>query len=169
MDIVTQEIYDEQCRSKSILQFAKKFKISSVLAQANVCKAKGVGVLTVFLQLMSVGFSGKSLNRLLEEQKLTGKKDVFYRFMDSTSANWYNFIRLLSTLVIAAILHFFPQEEMPLLILDDTLHKRNTVLSLSAWNCRTERRFPSLLSVTSTANVTGWPLAVPIYRCLGNK
>jgi len=75
------------------LQFAKEFKLARLLEQANVRKAKGVGVLTVFIQLLSVVFSGKSLNRLLSGGELDGKKDVFYRFMNSTSANWLKFVR----------------------------------------------------------------------------
>ena len=125
MAIVTQEIYDEQSRSKSIAQFAKEFKLTTVLEQSNNRKAKGVGVLTVFLSLLSVSFSGKPLNRLLQDKRLEGKKDVFYRFMNSTSANWYHFIRLLSTLVLAAVLRFSGTEQIPVMILDDTLHKRN--------------------------------------------
>jgi IS4 transposase len=125
MAIVTQEICDEQSRSKSISQFAKDFRLASVLEQSNNRKAKGVGVLTVFLGLLSVSFSGKPLNRLLESKGLEGKKDVFYRFMNSTSANWYHFIRLLSALVLAAVLRFSATEQIPVMILDDTLHKRN--------------------------------------------
>ena len=125
MAIITQETRAEQYRSKSIFTFAKDFKLGSVLEQANVRKAKGIGVLTVFLELLSVSFSRKSLNQLLQEKGLECKKDVFYRFMNSTSANWYRFIRLLSTLVMAAVIRFSDPGQMPVLILDDTLHKRD--------------------------------------------
>ena len=104
MAIVTQEKENEKSQIKSFTQFANNFNLSKLLEKSNVRKAKGVGVTTVFLGLMSAGFSVKSLNQLLEERDMGGKKDVFYRFMNSTSANWYKFIRMLFALVFAAIL-----------------------------------------------------------------
>jgi len=123
MTTITQDRYDEQCRSKSILQFAKDFRLAQLLSQANIRKAKGVGVLTVFTQLLAVVFSGKPLGKLLADEKMDGKKDVYYRFMNSTSANWLKFIRLLSAQIIARLMGVF--DGSGVLILDDTLYKRN--------------------------------------------
>ena len=123
MTSVSQDLYDEQCRSKSILRFAKEFHLAQLLNQANIRKAKGFGVLTVFVQLLSVAFSGKPLSKLLEDGKMEGAKDVFYRFMDSVSANWLKFIRLLSSRLIARLMVFF--DGLGVLILDDTVHKRD--------------------------------------------
>ena len=125
MAIVSQEYEYEKCKIKNISQFSKNFTLGKLLEKSNLRKAKGVGVTTVFLQLLSVGFTIKSLNQLLEERGMDGKKDVFYRFMNSTSANWYKFIRLLSTLVLSAILQMSEPEAKLVLILDDTLYKRN--------------------------------------------
>jgi len=124
MAIVSYDFYDEQCRSKSILQFAKEVKLAKLLDQANIRKARGIGVLTVFIHLLSVAFSGKSLNQLLDSGALSGKKDVFYRFINSTSANWLKFIRLLSANFIARLNSFFANC-LPVLIFDDTIHKRD--------------------------------------------
>jgi len=124
MAIISDEVYDEQCRSKSILQFAKEFKIARLLEQSNIRKAKGVGVLTVFVGLLTIAFSGKSLNQLLSIGEFAGKKDVFYRFMNSTTANWLKFIRLLSLRLVARLKQFF-YDDSGVLIIDDTLHKRN--------------------------------------------
>jgi len=44
---ISHDFYDEQCRSKSTLNFAKKVKLAKILEQANVCKTRGVGVLIV--------------------------------------------------------------------------------------------------------------------------
>ena len=125
MAIITQENKNEKYQIKNILHFAKTFRLAKILEQSNIRKAKGIGTLTVFIHLLSVAFSGKSLNRLLKDRDMEGKKDVFYRFMNSVSANWYKFIRQLSTAVIACILKTNPLEEIPVLILDDTLHKRD--------------------------------------------
>jgi len=124
MAIVSHHLLDEQCRSKSILRFAKEFKLARLLDQANIRKARGVGVLTVFIHLLSVAFSGKSLNQLLDSGELCGKKDVFYRFINSSTANWLKFIRLLSSNMIARLKSFF-SDDMGVLIVDDTIHKRN--------------------------------------------
>jgi len=121
---ISHEFYDEQCRSKSVLHFAKEIKLAKILEQANIRKARGVGVLTVFIHLLTVAFSGKSLNQLLDSGELSGKKDVFYRFINSTSANWLKFIRLLSAEFIARLKPFF-SDDIGVLIVDDTIHKRN--------------------------------------------
>jgi hypothetical protein len=124
MAIISQEYYYEQCRSKTILQFAKEFKLARLLEQANIRKAKGIGVQTIFIHLLTVAFSGKSLNQLLASGELSGKKDAFYRFMNSTSANWLNFIRMLSSKLVVRLKQYF-YNESGMLILDDTLHKRD--------------------------------------------
>ena len=124
MAIISHDLYDEQSRSKTILQFSKEFNIAKLLHQANIRKARGVGVLTVFIHLLSIAFSGKSLNQLIASGELQGKKDVFYRFLNSTSANWMKFIRLLAANIIARLNLFF-SDELGVLIIDDTVHKRN--------------------------------------------
>ena len=124
MASITDSYCDEQCRSKSILHFSKEFKLGSLLQQSNIRKARGVGVLSILIHLLSVAFSGKSLSQLLSDGDLSGKKDVFYRFMNSTSANWLKFIRLLSSRMILRLKAFFC-DDTGVLILDDTLHKRN--------------------------------------------
>jgi len=125
MAIISQENEKEKSQNKNILKFSQNFQISKLLEKCNVKKAKGVGVTTVFNRLLSIAFTGRSLNRLLESHNLDGKKDVFYRFMNCVSANWYKFIRLLSTAVIACILNVNVEKELPVLILDDTIHKRD--------------------------------------------
>ena len=125
MFIISQEQEKEKCQIKNISEFSKNFKLSKLLERSNIRKAKGVGVTTVFLNLLSVGFSVKSLNQLQEERDMSGKKDVFYRFMNSTAANWYKFIRLLFALVLSSILQMTSKNPDLVLILDDTLYKRD--------------------------------------------
>ena len=124
MAIVSQDYIDEQCRSKTILNFSREFGLAQLLRQANIIKARGVGVLTVFVQLLMVAFSGKPLGKLLDSGGMTGAKDVYYRFMSSTHANWLKFIRLLSSKIVARLRLVF-QDDPGVLILDDTLHKRD--------------------------------------------
>ena len=124
MASVSQNLYDEQCRSKTILQFSKDFKLGKLLEQSNIRKAKGIGVLTVFIHLLMVAFSGKSFNQLISSGEIKGKKDVFYRFMNSTSANWLKFIHLLASDFIRRLVNFFP-EHVGVFVLDDTIHKRD--------------------------------------------
>jgi hypothetical protein len=124
MASISHDFLDEQYRSKTILQFANELQILKLLNQANIRKARGVGVLTVFINLLLVAFSGKSLNKLLESGELCGKKDVFYRFINSTTANWLKFIRLLSSNFIVRLNSFFADGN-GVLIIDDTILKRN--------------------------------------------
>ena len=123
MAIISQELVAEQCRNKTILQFSKEFRLRHLLEQSNIRKARGIGVLTLFVNLLMVAFSGKSLNQLIENGDLYGKKDAFYRFMNSTSANWLRFVHLLSKNFIARLKDFF-YDDTGVLVLDDTLHKR---------------------------------------------
>jgi hypothetical protein len=123
MAIVTQEYYEEKSRSQSIIKFAKEFGLSGLLKRSNIRKAKGVGVLAAFMLLLSLAFSGKPLSQRLMDDEMSGSKDVFYRFMNATSANWYKFIRLLSERIVARVKLFY--EGLGVLVLDDTLHKRN--------------------------------------------
>jgi hypothetical protein len=124
MAIISQDLYEEQCRSKTILHFCKDFKLARLLEQSNIRKAKGIGVLTVFVHLLTVAFSGKSLNQTLADGELSEKKDVFYRFLNSTSANWMKFVRLLAASIIVRLKAFF-SDDLGVLIIDDTVHKRN--------------------------------------------
>ena len=124
MAIVSQEYIDEQCRSKTILSFSHEFGLAQLLRQANIIKARGVGILTVFVQLLMVAFSGKPLGKLLDGGGIAGAKDVYYRFMNSTHANWLKFIRLLSSKIVARLRLVF-EDDPGVLILDDTLHKRD--------------------------------------------
>jgi IS4 transposase len=123
MAIISQDPYDEQCRSKSISRFAKEFRLARLLSQSNIRKAKGVGVLTVFMNLLAVAFSGKPLGKMLDDGEMGGAKDVYYRFMNSVSANWLKFVRLLSSALTARVMASCGG--FGVLILDDTLHKRD--------------------------------------------
>jgi len=124
MAILPQEHLENQCRSKTILRFSRELELGKLLKQANILKARGIGVLTVFVQLLMVAFSGKPLGKLLENGAMAGAKDVYYRFMNSTSANWLKFIRLLSSKIVARLRLAF-KDDLGVLILDDTLHKRD--------------------------------------------
>ncbi len=123
MAIVTQEYYEEKTQNQSIVRFSKEFGVNDLLKKSNIRKAKGVGVLVAFILLLSVAFSGKPLSKRLTDEGMAGSKDVIYRFMNSTSANWYKFIRLLSARIITRIKVFY--EGSGVMVLDDTIHKRN--------------------------------------------
>ena len=91
-------------------------------------------MLTVFISLLTIAFSGKSLNQLLSCGKFSGKKDVFYRFMSSTTSNWLKFIRLLASRLVVRLKQFF-YDELGVLIIDDTLHKRNRSKNVELLTC----------------------------------
>jgi hypothetical protein len=97
MAIITQDYQDEQCRSKNIKRFSKELQVAQLLQQSNIRKAKGIGVLTVFVQLLGVVFTGKPLSKLMSSGITEGAKDVYYRFMNNICANWMKLIRLLSS------------------------------------------------------------------------
>lgn len=98
MKIITQNYENDKKVSSSIMNFFKKYKISSILKASNAYKSKGVPVITLFQYLFSLIFA----NRTMYMNMLTGKhnenfaKDTVYRFLNSTSINWTNFTSLLS-------------------------------------------------------------------------
>ena len=55
---------------------------------------------------------------------MAGAKDVYYRFMDNTAANWIQFIRVLSVKLIDRIRPTF-ESLSGVLVLDDTIFKRD--------------------------------------------
>ena len=137
-------------RSKSILQFVKEFNVAQLLGQSNITKAKGIGVLTVFVRLLTIVSSGKSLNQLLSSGKFVGKKDVFYRFMNCTAANWLKFIRLLASRLVIRLKQFF-NNDIGVLIIDDTLHKRNRSKNVELL---------TRVRITTTASIIGVSVAL---------
>ena len=124
MAIITQQIENENSLSKSFQSFSKTYEVPEILRQSNIKKEKGFSAAKIFTILLTVIFTGKSLNRLTSEQRVDIKKDTFYRFINSVHANWARFLTILSTKVICKIIPLASENRIYTLILDDTIFKR---------------------------------------------
>ena len=99
--------------------------MADIMNKSNIKKEKGVDVLTVFGYLLTLAFTGKSLNITIINSEVNISKDVFYRFINSVSANWNKFLLLFAIKVILPISELTSDKRINTLILDDTSFKRN--------------------------------------------
>ena len=88
---------------RTILAFFKKYRIGGLLRKANASKSKGIPVVNVFMYLIQLVFTKKSMYmNILNGTHTAGfGKDVVYRFLNSTFINWSKFLLLLASAVIA--------------------------------------------------------------------
>ena len=101
MKIITQNYENDKKVSSSIMNFFKKYKISSILKASNAYKSKGIPVINLFQYLFSLIFTNRSMymNMLTGKHKENFAKDTVYRFLNSTSINWTKFTSLLAAKV----------------------------------------------------------------------
>ena len=111
--------------------FFHNHKLGDLLRQSNIRKDKGVSLDTLFKFLLTMGFTGKNLFRLLAtpgtpEIPSGIRKDAVYRLLNCVSANWRKFLLLLSTRVIVQkLLPLTDDSTTKVLIADDTLYPRD--------------------------------------------
>jgi hypothetical protein len=111
-----------------INSFFHNQNLGQLLRQSNIRKEKGVCLNTLFQFLLSLAFTGKNLFRLLESpDSVEGiGKDTAYRFLNSITANWRQFLLLLSTqVIIQRLLPLTDGSTTKVLIADDTLFSRD--------------------------------------------
>ena len=129
MKIITQNYVNDKNVNSSIINFFKKYKISSILRSSNAYKQKGIQPTTLFQYLFTLIF----LNRSMYMNMLTGKhtedfaKDTVYRFLNSISINWMRFTSLLSSKIVSTTIGELTSEDrVNVLIIDDTMFERNS-------------------------------------------
>lgn len=129
MKIITQNYVNDKKVSSSIMNFFKKYKISSILKASNAYKSKGVPVITLFQYLFSLIFANRSMymNMLTGKHNENFAKDTVYRFLNSTSINWTNFTSLLSANIAnSTITKLTDEKRVNVLIIDDTMFERSS-------------------------------------------
>ena len=125
MTIIPYQNENEYQVSKNISNFLEGNRVNEILRKSNATKEQGIPVLRIFGALMLMIFTGKSLNRLIDENSIGFGKDTVYRFINSVRIQWQTFISLLSATVIAKIIPLTSEKRINTLILDDTINKRN--------------------------------------------
>lgn len=129
MKIITQNYENDKKLCSSVMNFFKKYKVSSILKDSNAYKAKGVPVIKVFQFLFSLIFTNRSMymNMLTGKHNESFAKDTVYRFLNSTSINWMSFTSLLSAKIATSSINKLTDEErVNVLIIDDTMFERSS-------------------------------------------
>lgn len=105
----------------------KDLQIGKLLRKANITKNCGVPAYEVFQFLLLLVFQGKNLFRFLnsKHKDQAVSKNTYYRFLGETSYNWKKFLFLLAVKVTAAFDKLTRPERVKVLVLDDSVIKRN--------------------------------------------
>ena len=104
-----------------------ELQIGKLLRKSNITKNCGVSAYEVFQFLLLLVFQGKNLFRFLNSKykDQAVSKNTYYRFLNESSYNWKKFLLLLSARVISAFDRLTRPERVKVLILDDSVIKRN--------------------------------------------
>ncbi|MDE6925319.1 MAG: hypothetical protein K2P59_08690 [Acetatifactor sp.] len=105
----------------------KELQIGKLLRKSNITKSCGISAYEVFQFLLLSVFQGKNLFRFLnsKHKDQAVSKNTYCRFLNETSYNWSRFLLLLAVRVTAAFDSLTRPERVKVLILDDSVIKRN--------------------------------------------
>ncbi|WP_458409433.1 IS4 family transposase [Bacteroides congonensis] len=104
-----------------------ELQIGKLLRKSNITKNCGIPAYEVFQFLLLLVFHGKNLFRFLnsKHKDQAVSKNTYYRFLNETSYNWKKFLLLLAAKVTSAFGRLTRPERVNVLILDDSIVKRN--------------------------------------------
>ena len=136
----------------------KELQIGKLMRKSNITKSCGISAYEVFQFLLLLVFQGKNLFRFLnsKHKDQAVSKNTYYRFLNETSYNWSKFLLLLAVKVTTAFNSLTRPERVKVLILDDSVIKRNhskTVELLARVFDHVEHRCQK----GSTLLTLGWP------------
>ena len=123
-------IYQNDKKENTQNQFSnalKELQIGKLLRKANITKSCGISAYEVFQFLLLLVFQGRNLFRFLnsKHKDQAVSKNTYYRFLNETSYNWSRFLLLLAVKVTTAFDALTRPERVKVLILDDSVIKRN--------------------------------------------
>ena len=108
-------------------QAIKELQIGKLLRRSNISKNCGISAFEVFQFLLLLVFQGKNLFRFLnsKHKDQAVSKNTYYRFLNETSYNWSKFLLRLAVYVTTVFNSLTRSERENVLILDDSVIKRN--------------------------------------------
>ncbi|MCM8901776.1 hypothetical protein KVG29_11165 [Caldicoprobacter algeriensis] len=126
MNILTQDTYDEKSIITSISSFCKEYSVGKVLKKANTYKSKGIPVIYIFMYLLQLVYTKKSMymNILNGTHDAGFGKDVVYRFLNSPFINWATFMLSLTVRIIAKISGLTSDNRVNAIVVYDILYSR---------------------------------------------
>ena len=104
-----------------------ELQIGKLLRRSNIKKSCGISAYKVFRFLLLLVFQEKNLFRFLnsKHKDQVVSKNTYYRFLNETSYNQGSFLMLLAVKVTSAFDALTRPERVKVLILDDSVVKRN--------------------------------------------
>lgn len=126
MVTISKEVENEQVANKSIIAFFKENGLSRILKESNAYKRKGIPAVQVFLYLVQLVFTKKSMymNMMNGTHNSHFAKDVVYRFLNATFINWTRFLLSLASAVVSYISVLTNDDRLNALIVDDSMFER---------------------------------------------
>lgn len=112
----------------SISNFCDRYAVGVALKKSNVYKQRGVPVMEVFVYLLQLVYTGKSM---FMDQKDKGsritsmRKDTVYRFTNSSFINWSRFLMTVAQALITGIDGLTSEKRLNAYVIDDTLYSRS--------------------------------------------
>jgi len=105
----------------------EELQIGKLMRKSNITKSCGISAYEVFQFLLLLAFQGKNLFRFLnsKHKDQAVSKNTYYRFLNETSYNWSKFLLLLAVKVTTTFDTLTRPERVKVLILDDSVIKRN--------------------------------------------
>ena len=124
--MINQNTQTENTQNK-FSKVISELQLGKLLCKSNITKSCGVSAYEVFQFLLLLVFQGKNLFRFLnsKHKDQAVSKNTYYRFLNESSYNWKKFLTLLSAKVISAFDRLTRPERVKVLILDDSVIKRN--------------------------------------------
>lgn len=174
--IIPEEYYEEKCIHAETKKFIKMNQVGRFLKKANAYKTKGIPVIRIFIYLIELVFTKKSMymNMLNGSFEAGFGKDVVYRFLNSTHINWSKFVLVLSISITLKMSELTSEERLNALVIDDTFFGRErskkvellaNVYDHASKGNRYKRGF-RMLTMGWTDGVTFIPLA---YRHMSSE
>jgi len=125
MAIVSENVYQVKQTEDCFSKFFNKFEIAKALKKSNCIKEKGASAFCVFQSIFILVFTRLNLYQSENMGKAEFKKDVIYRFLNSTHTNWSRFLQIVAKKAYETIVPLTDEQREKVFVLDDTSNKRN--------------------------------------------
>lgn len=171
MSIVAQNNNTEKVFSNKSEAFFSKYKIFQVLLASQLCKEKGIPVLSIIKYLFTLVFENKSMymSLLMDKAKAGFSKDSVYRLQNSIRADWQKFTGMIASRIINDTLEPVSDEKhIKAFVIDDSSYERgrskNVELLANHYDHAHHRYTPGfrLLTLGWTDGIT----FLPVNSCL---
>ena len=119
-----------------LTHFCKRLSVSTLLTRSGIRKLDGVPVMTILISLLSLVFSGKSMQTAYGDRSEGFGDDTLARFLGNPLHNWRHLLLSLTRCILHdCIQDLTSKTRIKCLIVDDSIYSRNRSkkVELLAW------------------------------------